>query len=108
MLLHQSANGSTHRNYIVVGVGREYDLDEVRRLIAETPGVVLYDDPSKNLYPMPITAHHKDEVFVGRLRRDPSQPRTLNLWVVADNIRKGAATNAVQIMQALVEMRNEK
>ena len=79
------------------------EMDEVRRLIAETPGVVLYDDPSKNLYPMPIIAHHKNEVFVGRLRRDPSQPRTLNLWVVADNIRKGAATNAVQIMEALAK-----
>jgi aspartate-semialdehyde dehydrogenase len=64
--------------------------------------VVLQDDPAHNLYPMPITAHHKDEVFVGRLRRDPSQPRTLNLWVVADNIRKGAATNAVQIMESLI------
>lgn len=90
-----------HSESVNVELKREYDLDEVRRLIAETPGVVLYDDPSKNLYPMPITAHHKDEVFVGRLRRDPSQPRTLNLWVVADNIRKGAATNAVQIMEEL-------
>ena len=77
-------------------------FDEVRALIAATPGVVLQDDPAHNLYPMPITAHHKDEVFVGRLRRDPSQPRTLNLWVVADNIRKGAATNAVQIMESLI------
>ena len=83
------------------------DLDEVRRLIAATPGVVVQDDPSKNLYPMPITAHHKDEVFVGRLRRDPSQERCLNLWVVADNIRKGAATNAVQIAQELIRQWEE-
>lgn len=91
-----------HSESVNVEFKKEYDLEEVRRLIAETPGVVLYDNPAKNLYPMPITAHHKDEVFVGRVRRDPSQPRTLNLWVVADNIRKGAATNAVQIMQALI------
>ena len=90
-----------HSESVNVELRKEYDLDEVRRLIATTPGVVLYDDPSKNLYPMPITAHHHDEVFVGRLRRDPSQPQTLNLWVVADNIRKGAATNAVHIAQYL-------
>ena len=97
-----------HSESVNVELKKEYNLEDVRRLIAETPGVVLYDDPSKNLYPMPITAHHRDEVFVGRLRRDPSQARTLNLWVVADNIRKGAATNAVQIMQALLNLRNEK
>ena len=94
-----------HSESVNVELKREFKIDEVRRLIEATPGVVLYDDPSKNLYPMPITAHHRDEVFVGRVRRDPSQPRTLNLWVVADNIRKGAATNAVQIMQALIESR---
>lgn len=94
-----------HSESVNVELRKEYDLDEVRRLITTTPGVVLYDDPSKNLYPMPITAHHRDEVFVGRLRRDPSQPQTLNLWVVADNIRKGAATNAVQIMEALIKRR---
>ena len=92
-----------HSESVNVELKKEYDLDEVRRLIAATPGVILHDDPSQNLYPMPITAHHRDEVFVGRLRRDPSQPRTLNLWVVADNIRKGAATNAVQIMEALIK-----
>ncbi len=94
-----------HSESVNVELRKEYDLDEVRRLIATTPGVVLYDDPSRNLYPMPITAHHRDEVFVGRLRRDPSHPQTLNLWVVADNIRKGAATNAVQIMEALIKRR---
>ena len=94
-----------HSESVNVELRRDYDLDHVRQLIAETPGVVLQDDPSRNLYPMPITAHHRDEVFVGRLRRDPSQPNTLNLWVVADNIRKGAATNAIQIMQAMEELR---
>ena len=91
-----------HSESVNVELRKDYDLEEVRRLIGGTLGVVLQDDPSRNLYPMPITAHHKDEVFVGRLRRDPSQPRTLNLWVTADNIRKGAATNAVQIMEQLI------
>ena len=63
---------------------------------------MLYDNPEKLEYPTPLLSHHKDEVFVGRLRRDPSQPRTLNMWVVADNLRKGAATNAIEIMQKLV------
>ena len=92
-----------HSESVNIELRREYDLDDVRRLIETTPGVVLYDDPSHNIYPMPITAHHRDEVFVGRLRRDDSQPCTLNLWVVADNIRKGAATNAIQIMQELIK-----
>ena len=94
-----------HSESVNVELKKEYDLDDVRRLIGNTPGVVLYDDPSNNIYPMPITSHHRDEVFVGRLRRDPSQPCTLNLWVVADNIRKGAATNAIQIMQELIKLR---
>lgn len=94
-----------HSESVNVELRREYDLEEVRQLIAATPGVILQDDPSRNLYPMPVTAHHRDEVFVGRLRRDPSQPCTLNLWVVADNIRKGAATNAIQIMQKLMARR---
>lgn len=79
----------------------EFDIDEVRRLIADTPGVIVCDNPSQNLYPTPIMAHNRDEVFVGRIRRDSTQPRTLNLWVVADNLRKGAATNAIQILQQL-------
>ena len=91
-----------HSEAVNAELRREYDLDEVRQLIANTPGVILCDDPSRQLYPMPITAHHHDEVFVGRLRRDPSQPNALNLWIVADNIRKGAATNAIQIMQHLI------
>ena len=92
-----------HSESVNVELRREYDLDEVRRLIAATPGVIVQDDPSRNLYPMPVTSHHRDEVFVGRIRRDPTQPCTLNLWVVADNIRKGAATNAVQIMQQMIK-----
>ncbi len=95
-----------HSESVNVELKHEYDIDELRNGIAATPGVSLQDDPSHNIYPMPITAHHKDEVFVGRIRRDPSQERTVNLWVVADNIRKGAATNAVQIMQHLEKLRN--
>jgi len=78
------------------------DLDEVRALLAQAPGVVLQDDPSTNRYPMPLFAEGCDEVFVGRLRRDESQPRTLNMWVVSDNLRKGAATNAIQIAEHLL------
>ena len=95
-----------HSEAVNVELRKEYDLDHVRQLIADTPGVILYDDPASLKYPMPILAHHKDEVFVGRLRRDNTQPNTLNLWVVADNIRKGAATNAVQIMEKIIEVRN--
>ena len=92
-----------HSEAVNVELMRDYDLDEVRRLIAATPGVILYDDPAKLEYPMPILSHHRDEVWVGRLRRDFSQPNSLNLWVVADNIRKGAATNAIQILEKLLE-----
>lgn len=90
-----------HSEAVNVELRRDYDLEEVRRLIGSTPGVILYDEPMQNRYPMPILSHHRDEVWVGRVRRDPSQPRSLNLWIVADNIRKGAATNAVQIMEHL-------
>lgn len=81
----------------------EFDLDEVRKLLSEAPGVIVQDDPANNVYPMPLTAHGKDEVFVGRLRRDETQDKTLNCWIVADNLRKGAATNAVQIAEYMVE-----
>jgi aspartate-semialdehyde dehydrogenase len=74
-------------------------------LLAAAPGVVVVDDPSAQQYPMPRDAHEKDEVFVGRLRRDETQPRTLNMWVVSDNLRKGAATNAIQIAEYLVEQK---
>lgn len=82
---------------------RDFDLDEVRKLLAGTPGIVVTDDPATQLYPMPMDAHDKDEVFVGRIRRDESQPNTLNMWIVSDNLRKGAATNAVQIAEYLLE-----
>lgn len=92
-----------HSESVNVEFCNEFELVDAVSLIKNTDGVVLCDDPSQSQYPMPITAHERDEVFVGRVRRDPSQPRTLNLWVVADNLRKGAATNAVQIMQRLME-----
>ena len=92
-----------HSESVNVEFEHDFALDEVRELLANTPGVVLQDDPQNNVYPMPVNAHKKDDVFVGRLRRDESQPKTLNMWVVADNLRKGAATNAVQIAEYMVE-----
>ena len=91
-----------HSESVNVEFEQEYDLKEVISLLKQAPGVVVVDDPSKQLYPMPKDAHDKDEVFVGRLRRDESQPKTLNLWIVSDNLRKGAATNAVQIAEYLL------
>ena len=77
-------------------------MEDVYRLLSEMPGVVVQDDPANHIYPMPLTAEDKDEVFVGRVRRDFTQPKTLNFWVVSDNLRKGAATNAVQIAQYVI------
>lgn len=91
-----------HSESVNIEFEREFDLDRVRAILADTPGVILYDNPAEKIYPMPIIAHDRDEVFVGRLRRDFSQERTLNMWVVADNIRKGAATNAVQIAEHMM------
>lgn len=91
-----------HSEAVNVEFKTEYDLAEVRTLLSNAPGLVLADDPATFTYPMPLTAHQRDEVFVGRLRRDESQPNTLNMWVVADNLRKGAATNAIQIAEYLV------
>jgi aspartate-semialdehyde dehydrogenase len=91
-----------HSESVNVEFKTDFDLGEVRDLLTKTPGVVVQDDPEKLLYPMPIHAHKKDEVFVGRLRRDESQANTLNMWIVADNLRKGAATNAVQIAEYLL------
>ena len=76
--------------------------DQARNLLSKTPGVIVQDDPSMNLYPMPLYARGKDEVFVGRIRRDESNPNTLNLFIVTDNLRKGAATNAIQIAEYLI------
>ncbi len=92
-----------HSEAINVEFERDFDLNEVRRLLASAPGVVLTDNPAELEYPMPLFAHDKDDVFVGRLRRDESQPNTLNMWVVSDNLRKGAATNAVQIAEYLLK-----
>jgi aspartate-semialdehyde dehydrogenase len=92
-----------HSESINVTFEKEFDLDEVRLALNQTDGVEVLDDPDNNKYPMPITSHKKDAVFVGRIRRDFSKEKTLNMWVVADNLRKGAATNTVQIAEYLLE-----
>ncbi|MBI3143173.1 MAG: aspartate-semialdehyde dehydrogenase [Bacteroidetes bacterium] len=90
-----------HSESVNVEFNHDFDLDEVRNLLNATPGVQLMDEPGQGQYPMPSLAHERDEVFVGRLRRDESQEKTLNMWIVSDNLRKGAATNAVQILEYL-------
>jgi aspartate-semialdehyde dehydrogenase len=90
-----------HSEAVNIEFSRDFDLNEVRALLQNAPGVMLVDDPARQQYPMPMDAHEKDEVFVGRLRRDETQPNTLNMWIVSDNLRKGAATNAVQIAEYL-------
>ena len=92
-----------HSESVNIEFENEFDLDEVRQILQTAPGVVVVDDPANQLYPMPKDAHEKDEVFVGRLRRDETQPKTLNMWIVSDNLRKGAATNAVQIAEYLMK-----
>jgi len=92
-----------HSESINLTLKSDYDIKKVKQLIADMPGVILLDNPTENKYPMPLMAEGKDEVFVGRIRRDESYPNSLNLWVVADNLRKGAATNTVQIAQYLVK-----
>ena len=91
-----------HSESINLEFEKPFDLDEVKRVLASAPGLVVMDDPSRCVYPMPCNCDNKDEVFVGRIRRDFSVANGLNIWVVADNIRKGAATNAVQIAQYLI------
>ncbi|HET7000083.1 MAG TPA: aspartate-semialdehyde dehydrogenase [Puia sp.] len=91
-----------HSEAVNVEFEKDFDLAEVRTLLENAPGVIVVDNPSKQEYPMPKDAHNRDEVFVGRLRRDDTQPNTLNMWIVSDNLRKGAATNAVQIAEYLV------
>lgn len=91
-----------HSESVNIEFESEFDLEEVRQILKQTKGVTVYDQPDKNLYPMPIVAEGKNDVFVGRLRRDESQPKSLQCWIVADNLRKGAATNAVQIAELLV------
>ncbi|MES1159630.1 MAG: aspartate-semialdehyde dehydrogenase [Bacteroidota bacterium] len=92
-----------HSESVNVEFDKEFDLQEVKALLGRTPGVIVTDDPARQQYPMPKDAHEKDEVFVGRLRRDETQAKTLNMWVVSDNLRKGAATNAVQIAEYLLQ-----
>jgi aspartate-semialdehyde dehydrogenase len=91
-----------HSEAVNVQFENDFDLNKVRELLGKTDGVIVQDNVQENVYPMPILAHNKDEVFVGRIRRDESQPNTLNMWIVADNLRKGAATNTIQIAEYLV------
>ena len=90
-----------HSEAVNIEFENDFDLAEVRAILEKEEGIIVQDDPKNLVYPMPITAHGKDEVFVGRIRRDESQKNSLNLWIVADNLRKGAATNAVQIAEYL-------
>ena len=92
-----------HSESVNIEFEKTFDVKDIRKILHETQGVTLQDNPDTNTYPMPIYASGKDEVFVGRIRKDESQPNTINLWIVADNLRKGAATNAVQIAEYLVK-----
>ncbi len=91
-----------HSESVNVEFEKSFDIEEIRAVLRSSPGIIVVDDPSKQQYPMPMDAHESDAVFVGRLRRDETQPNTLNLWIVSDNLRKGAATNAVQIAEKLL------
>lgn len=92
-----------HSEAVNVELKTDFDINEVRTLLAQSTGIKVQDNTETNTYPMPLYAHGKDDVFVGRIRRDESQPNTLNLWVVADNLRKGAATNTIQIAEYLIK-----
>jgi aspartate-semialdehyde dehydrogenase len=92
-----------HSESVNVTFEKDFDLNQVRQLLRDTPGVIVQDNPQTNTYPMPAYAHDKDEVFVGRIRRDETLPNSLNMWIVADNLRKGAATNAIQIAEYLLQ-----
>jgi aspartate-semialdehyde dehydrogenase len=92
-----------HSESVNVEFENEFELKDIFEIMKSTDGIILQDDPSNQIYPMPMNAHNRDEVFVGRIRRDESQPKTLNMWIVADNLRKGAATNAVQIAEYLMK-----
>jgi len=91
-----------HSEAVNVELTKPYEMSDMRELLAATPGVVVMDDLANNHYPTPLHAHHKDEVFVGRIRRDDTVKNGLNLWIVSDNLRKGAATNAVQIVEKII------
>ena len=90
---------SGHSESVNIEFRKSFRISEIRKILHETPGVTVQDNPDTNIYPMPIYAHDKDEVFVGRIRKDLSQENTLNMWIVSDNLRKGAATNAIQIAE---------
>jgi len=92
-----------HSEAVNIEFEKDFEIEEIRDVLNNSPGIVLYDDPYNNAYPMPLISHEKDEVFVGRIRRDYSSENALNLWIVADNLRKGAATNAVQIAEELIK-----
>ena len=92
-----------HSESVNIEFEKEFEVKDIFEIMHNTTGVIVQDDIANNIYPMPMTAHNKDEVFVGRIRRDETQPKTLNMWIVSDNLRKGAATNAVQIAEYLVE-----
>ena len=92
-----------HSEAVNIEFENDFDIEELKRLICGFPGVVIYDNPVANEYPMPLMAHNRDEVFVGRIRRDLSREKCLNLWIVSDNIRKGAATNAIQIAEYMAK-----
>lgn len=94
---------TSHSEAVNIEFENEFDIDELKDILKSTEGVVVYDNPTENIYPTPQYAADKDEVFIGRIRRDYSQPHTLNCWIVGDNIRKGAATNAVQIAEYIVK-----
>ena len=92
-----------HSESVNIEFEKPYELKDVFAILRKSPGLIVADDPSNNVYPMPLDAYEKDEVFVGRIRRDDTAPNSLNMWVVSDNIRKGAATNAVQIAEELIK-----
>ncbi|MEI6846422.1 MAG: aspartate-semialdehyde dehydrogenase [Chlorobiaceae bacterium] len=90
-----------HGESLNIELSCDFDIEQVRTLLGRSPGIILQDDPSARIYPMPLTSYERDEVFVGRIRRDYWHPQTINMWIVADNLRKGAATNAVQIAEVI-------
>ena len=92
-----------HSESVNVEFENEFEVEDVKKLLSESDGIILQDNPAEQLYPMPLWAHDRDEVFVGRIRRDETQPKTLNMWIVSDNLRKGAATNAVQIAEYMLK-----
>jgi len=94
-----------HSESVNIEFHKDFEEADVRKILSDFPGITVQDNPELNTYPMPIYAEGKDDVFVGRIRRDHSQPNTLNMWIVADNLRKGAATNAVQIAEYLLEQK---